>query len=322
MNTTGVCCIEFGRLEEQTVLMVRSLRKFGGSYANIPMIAVIGRQGAPLRSKTINELNQLDVRIVVADGTANPAPWLNYGNKAAAVITAERLALTDYITWFDSDILVVSQPNILPPSDANLALALIETPPLVTPDDFTHLPYWRKVCDLFNVSFDGLPWVRWNTIEMKPNFNSGLFSWFRNSGFAEAYVNAFTTLLDSRLAQWNGEWFTVDQIILTPLSAKFSWVPISPQDHAFCPTDLIAAGVAPDLSGVNVIHYSTALTGPLKNEFRNRLTTASPEAAGWLEDQRIYLGKPSAFQKFVAKALRLLRGLRYRLYNVKTRKIK
>lgn len=109
--TTGVCCVEYGRLEEQTVLMVRSLRAFGGSLAHMPVIAVIGRRGAPLRPETTAELKRLGVRIVRADRGSNPASWFNYGNKAAAVVTADSLAQTDQVTWLDSDMVFMGEPT-------------------------------------------------------------------------------------------------------------------------------------------------------------------------------------------------------------------
>src|ERR1043165_4311671 len=109
-DITAVCCVEFGRLEEQTILMVRSLREFGGAFASIPVLAVIGRRGAPLRKATIEEFRRLGVRVVKSKAADNPATWLNYANKVAAVATAEALAETSQITWFDSDIFVLQEP--------------------------------------------------------------------------------------------------------------------------------------------------------------------------------------------------------------------
>lgn len=319
-NTTGVCCVEFGRLEEQTVLMVRSLRAFGGSLAHIPVIAVVGRLGAPLRHRTVQELELLGVKLVRAASWTNPAPWFNYSNKAAAVITADRIAKTNQVTWLDSDMLFISEPETITlRSGEDLCAPLIHTPPVVSPDDRRHVEYWRAVCSLFDVDFDELPWVTWRDRQIKPNFNSGVFTWRRASGFAEKYHSAFSKLLRSRLAQHSGEFFTIDQIILTPLTQGLRWRGIDQSDHAFSPTDLILNGTAPALAGVTLLHYSTALTGSESDEMKRRIREAAPQFFRWLELQHFDAGPTRASTYAVATMLRLVRGMRYRVHSWRVR---
>ena len=45
--------------------------------------------------------------------SSNPAPWLNYANKIAAVTTAEALADTGQIAWLDSDIFILREAQRL-----------------------------------------------------------------------------------------------------------------------------------------------------------------------------------------------------------------
>lgn len=77
-DLTLVCCIEHGRLESQTLLMIRSLRAFGMELAQLPVIAVVGRIGAPLSADTVQELKKLRVQLVYSPHHENPFPWFNY----------------------------------------------------------------------------------------------------------------------------------------------------------------------------------------------------------------------------------------------------
>ena len=55
-DITFVCCVESGSLESQTIRMVESLRRYGGKFANAPVIAVTPRFGAPLSKATLQVL--------------------------------------------------------------------------------------------------------------------------------------------------------------------------------------------------------------------------------------------------------------------------
>jgi len=313
--TTGVCCVEFGRLEQQTILMVRSLRAFGGTLSGIPVIAVVGRPGVALRSSTIQELHKLGVRIVRADRGTNPATWLNYGNKAAAVLMANKLAETDQVTWLDSDMVFMGEPTgIVLTGEEDLAVAPIDNPPAVYTDDDAHAGYWRKVCSLFEVKFEDVPWVEFNGRKLKLNCNSGVFTWRRSSNFAYRYNAAFARLLHSRIAQKSGEFFTIDQVILTPLAIDLNWKVISPEDHSFSPSAFFEYGTAPSLEGVRLLHYSTAFNGPFRSEIERRIAHANPDFHQWLMSQQFQDDVIRWRDRALANTLRVFRGMRYRAF--------
>ena len=61
MKTTFVCCVESGWLETQTIRLVESLRKFGGTFSQEPVIAVTPRFGPPLSKRTHAQFRELGV---------------------------------------------------------------------------------------------------------------------------------------------------------------------------------------------------------------------------------------------------------------------
>jgi hypothetical protein len=322
-DLTVVCCIEFGRLEEQTVLMVRSLRAFGGAFAGVPVIAVIGRFGAPLRRGTRAELERLGVRIVRARQSDNPATWLNYANKIAAVRLADRVAETSQIAWFDSDMFVLQEPGGIQLADnEDIAAQCHHLPPAVLEGDSAHVQYWSRVCALYGVDFADVPWTQAadHLPKQKLNFTSGLFTWRRGSRFAERYWESVRQLLDARIAQSSGEFFTADQVVFTPLIVRdqLRWKSLGIADHSIVLGPFLSSGKrdVPDLSAARVLHYSNALSAPFRPLMVQLLAREVPDFHRWLErqEQDLDLGPAPMSSRGLAAVLRAARGLRYQLY--------
>ena len=301
--------------------MVRTLRAFGGKFAQVPVIAVIGRAGPPLRQGTRSELERLGVRIVRADPSSNPATWLNYANKIAAVATADRLAETGQIAWFDSDMFILKEPaGILLGDGQDLAAQCHPWPPAVLDGDATHVGFWTKLCHLFDVDFSDVPWTR--AAEHLPlqklNFTSGLFTWRRGQGFAEMYAEGVRRLLGARIAQVTGEFFTVDQVVFTPLivRAGLRWRPLSIADHSIVLGSFLEKNGcdAPCFDEARVLHYSNSFASPFRKLMEDRLECQVPAFWRWLDDQRLDLGAMPPLSAALARMLRSIRGARYRMY--------
>ena len=321
LDLTIVCCVELGRLEEQTILMVRSLRRFGGRLANPPVIAVVGRRGPALRPATLSEFERLRVRVVHAQPADNPAPWLNYANKVAGVVVADRIAQTAQIAWFDSDMFVLAEPSGLLLRDGeDLAAQCHPLPPARLEGDTTHDDYWTRVCALFGVTLTDVEWIAGadGVAGQQLNFTSGLFAWRRGSGFAGRYREAFQTLLASRIAQRSGEFFTADQVVLTPIVTKYrmAWRNLSVEDHSIVLGEFLArrSSLLPDFGKARVLHYSDAFAAPFRAQMEDRLKQQAPDFARWLSDQRVHLGAMPVRSRLAKRLYAVARGLRYRRF--------
>ena len=326
-DLTIVCCVEFGRLEDQTVLMVRSLRAFGGALADVPVLAVIGRSGAPLRKRTREEFERLGVQLVRAEASSNPAPWLNYANKIAAVTTADMLAGTGQVAWLDSDIFILRAPTglLLNPGE-DLAARCHFLPPAVLEGDEGQVSYWTAICSLFGVDFADVPWVEGTEgfPRQKLSFNSGVFTWRRGSGFADLYADGVKRLLEARIAQRSGEFFTVDQVVFTPLIAanRLKWRNLSRDDHCLLMGGFLEAGTAAPLNDVRLLHYSNSFAAPSRALMERKLAREVPQFWSWLQQQRLELGNAPWPSNLLASSLRAARGLRYRLYDRSTVRVR
>lgn len=279
-----ICAIEAGRIEAQTLLMLRSLRRFGGALAKAPVTAFQGRRGAPLAAGTRQALDELGATYVYRPDL-NRAPWFNYSNKIAAVTYAEAHFDTPWRLWLDSDVLFLDSPGFA--QDAALEEADFHArfecmPPAVTTDAATHSAYWTRLCALDGVEFDSLPLHDLNipATRMKPLFNSGVFLWRAGTGFASAYADSYYRLLDARIApRGMGPWFA-DQLVLTPVleRLKLRWRMLGAEDHLMLFAHTLGH---PDLRAVmpraNLVHYSRARTPPHKDDFDRLVLGRRPE---------------------------------------------
>lgn len=321
-----VCCIEHGRLEAQTVLMLRSLRRFGGALRDAPVLAVIGRRGMPLRPITRAALSELGVDLCTAEPGDNPAAWFNYSNKVAAVLVAERRATTRTVVWLDSDVLVVREPaGLRLRDDEDFAARSEVLPPAVHEGSRRNEAYWVALCRLLGTEYESIPWIDRGDRRARQRmyFNSGVFAWRRGSAFAPAYADAFRRLLGSRLAQADGSFFTADQVVLAPvvIRERLRWRHLDHRDHHMIFQGLLDGPMAaPHMGNSALLHYSGSLRPPHRQRFLARLGDELPELAAWLEEQEPLADPGPARwpQGALAAALRIERGLRWRLYERRT----
>src|SRR4028119_236453 len=92
-STTVVFCIESGYFESQTLLAIESLRRFGGSMANAPVLAITPRFGPSLTRQTLQRLDELEVTYIRRD-LRHSLSWYGFMNKPIAVLLAEEYTST------------------------------------------------------------------------------------------------------------------------------------------------------------------------------------------------------------------------------------
>jgi hypothetical protein len=317
---TFVSCIERGRLEDETILMLETLRRNGGALANSRALVVVGRRGAPLADSTKKALSRLNAELIY-DRTINPAPWFNYANKLVACTIAQRLATTPLVAWLDSDVLIAAEPiGLLLKADEDFAGRCEFLPPAMHKGDPVNVPYWQKLCALVGVRPDQLPFVRMEhlDLDMRLNFNSGVFVWRKSSTFAKAYFDTFVALLKSRLAQHDGNFFTADQVIIAPIliAQNLRWKHLDLVDHHMVFQGMIdGTGAAPDMSKSSVIHYSRSLTPPYRDRFLARLEAELPAVHAMVTSaSSLDRASEGSAAHAMATLLKAYRGARWRLY--------
>ena len=101
---TYVCCIEHGRLEQQTLTMIASLRAFGGSLGQGRILCVIGRKGAALSPHTREALHSLGAELAVWSAA-------NAGISGVVGTLALSPGSRSHLRISPSDLLMTSEPR-------------------------------------------------------------------------------------------------------------------------------------------------------------------------------------------------------------------
>lgn len=215
-ETTIVTCIEAGGLEPQVVLLARSLRTFGGRYADLPIVAVKPRAGPGVSRATLRTLKELDVRYV--DRPLNVATsWWAHANKPAALNWADREADTPNVTWIDSDMLVLREPDAFaPPAACDFIARAGEAFDVASDGVDAKAAFWRAVCADQGLAFDDFPTITSfpDRKPIKAYWQAGLFTFKRGGAFPQAYERAMAGLLRGSVGSRYAGVYHTDQVAL------------------------------------------------------------------------------------------------------------
>ena len=144
-----VICTE-RHFEKKSLLLVRSLRHFGGALgANSPIISYSPRQKAAPSDDVIRQLAALDVQLVF-DVSNSRWPDYPFANKVVACAHAEQNLNVDVVVWLDSDQIVLREPGALqlsPDIDAAARPVSFKNIGFGSDDDASY-SYWMKLYEI------------------------------------------------------------------------------------------------------------------------------------------------------------------------------
>lgn len=289
-NITFVCCVESGWLESQTVRLVESLRRFGGRFADAPLIAATPRFGPPISKNTVAVFRQHGVQHIRTNA-AHPYAWFNFYNKPLALLAAEEYVRTSSIGWLDSDLLIVGEPAelLLGPGEDFLAFPSEQKEMgTVGPGD-PFEDYWRASCEVAGIDMDALPWVTTAQTQerIRLYFNGGLFVYRRGTGFAKEYERLTRALLDSRVgtaAKGYGLGFKeMVSIGFAAIRLGMNWRAL-PYSHNYP----MLSQTFKDwysleaLTHARIVHWHDSMWPPFWDTFLSCMRDAHPGVASWL----------------------------------------
>ncbi|WP_152343682.1 glycosyltransferase family 2 protein [Afipia birgiae] len=317
-SMTVVVCVESGLLEPLTVRMVDSLRRFGGRFANLEVVAVTPRMTPPLARETRRRMAELGIKHLQVSPN-NPYSWHHYMNKAEAIAAVEDRVTTEAIAWVDSDILFTREPNgleLLPGVDF-LASApdagVIGSRGVTDPND----PFWQRSAELIGKDADDLPWLQTGDgHRIRFYWNAGLYVYRRKARFGREFLADFKTFLDRRVARTHSQVHFMDQVVLglTVVRLGLAWRALPDSSNfpvcSFLPENYDGAKVA----DVSVLHFHDSMNPELWDKLLSTLAPAHPLVHQWLAPQGPVVPHPSVISSLARESLRIARGLERRFY--------
>jgi hypothetical protein len=313
-DTTIVLCVEAGGLEQQAVLLVQSIRNWGGRFAKAPIVAVQPRLGPSVDKRTLTFFRRNQVEFVRRSSPLH-ATWRSSLNKSKALSYVERAAKTETVTWLDTDVFVVSEPDglALSPDEDFAAMPCRDSYHSTTGPGHRNEAYWQTLCDLFGIDIETMGWltVLPEQYQIRTYWQAGVFSYRRSFHLGHVHYEAFCRLLESRISHNTSGIFHYDQTSLTfavhlaglrSRALHFDHnLDVNPSDKPFSvPTERIAAA--------KVIHYHNFMwpndyprflqeLRPVRDEVRQML-----EKHGPLDKQLVRFHRRvliSAFRRYI-----------------------
>ena len=318
-RATICCCIERGRLEAQTLLMLEGLRRNGGPLGASRVLAIVPRRGVKPSASTVSGLRSLGVEL--HEGShLNRMTWYNLYNKIVAVQVAEEIATTPVIIWLDSDVIIADTLHELGvANDCDFAARREWLVPAVFVGDDASTHYWKRASEIVGVNWEKFPRLPADGPD-RPQwllFNSGVYAYRRGLGFVETYGEITRKLMKARLALPDGNFWLNEQNSLTlavvKLGLRYSELPRS-EHHMVFQGFIDGPGAAPPVDSARLIHYSGSMYPEHWPRFMARLRRERPALHEWLYpkgpiDQVKVPRTPGML------ARKISRNLRYRLFS-------
>ncbi len=191
-------CVEHGRLESEAILLVESLRAWGGSCADAPVYAFAPRREFRPDQASIERLEALDVTLVeepLVDRFADTPTF----NKVAVSSWAERELDHETLVFTDTDSVFLGEPTELVEGDWVAAARPVDRRIAGSRGKGKGEPYWQKMYAELGV--EGRPFVRTTVgqMEIRAYWNSGLIAARRSAGLFTAWEDALIRLHDANL---------------------------------------------------------------------------------------------------------------------------
>ena len=325
-DITFVCCVESGFLESQTVIMIESLRRNGGVYKDLPVVAITPRIGPPLSKSTRKKFDNLNVTYK-SFRPENKFSWKAFLNKHYSMAKAEEICESEFLCWLDSDLLFIGEPSNL----------LLETGEDFTacPSDLAGAscgindpmdPYWKEVCSIFRINIESLPWVQAfvEKKEMRFYFNSGIFMYRRKTQLSRQHLENTIKFFEAKISsKITGSFFTQQILGLTVHQMGLNWK-ILPHSHNYgTGAKMLRQWIDSEgnknsayeaLKESKVLHYHNALWPKHYDQLCSVLEKVLPEETKWIQEKGPLVNSAPFIWRAVGRILRASRSKKERKY--------
>ncbi len=198
MSIAFIACVEPGNLENQGILLFRSIRKYGGRYRNASIYSFQPRQTPPLAQETLKIFDQLGVvhntEILNTEYTYHPN-----ANKILSSARAEEILDEDILVHIDSDTVIINEPCELELSGGIIATVRPVdrkrwgSSGVKDPND----TYWRKLYKICGAPETPFIYSTVDQQRIRAYWNGGLIAVRRTEGLFQRWREDFRILIET-----------------------------------------------------------------------------------------------------------------------------
>jgi hypothetical protein len=195
MSIAFVACVEPGILEDQTMLLCRSIRRYGGRYAGTPIYTFQPRRGPGISAATLRAFENLRVTHIAELLNADFDDYA-VGNKVFVCARAEERLSEETLVFFDSDTILTGEPaDLVLGDEIDAAVRPADSVLNSTGPGHQNEDYWRRVWDHFGLSHH--PFVETELgRRVRAYFSSGLVAVRRAAGLFSQWKADFLRIAD------------------------------------------------------------------------------------------------------------------------------
>ena len=189
-------CVERGRLESEALLLIESLRAWGGAWADAPVYAFAPRPGHHPEPQTIERIEGLGATFVGEPLVERFEEYPTF-NKVAVAAWAERELDHEVLVFTDTDAVFTGAPEELATGDWLVAARPVDRRIAGSKGKGKGEPYWQRMYEALGVRSE--PFVRTavGQMEIRAYWNSGLIAARRSAGLFVAWEQALAHLFDT-----------------------------------------------------------------------------------------------------------------------------
>lgn len=280
-------CVERGRLETEAMLLLESLRRWGGAVAEAPVYAFAPRPGHEPEAATVERLEALGTTYVTEPLVDRFADIPTF-NKVSVSAWAERELDHETLVFTDTDAVFVNEPTELLGGDWLVAVRPVDRRIAGSRGKGKNEPFWRKMYAELDVKAAPFVETTVGLMRIRAYWNSGLVAARRSSGVFGAWERALHRLFDAEIVQKRWPQF-MDQLSLAGVTAdlgdRLTMLPDTynyPLRHR---SGLVPAARDLDLEEIVHLHYRLWLHMPDALALVNPPFDAAGERYRWLDER-------------------------------------
>jgi hypothetical protein len=196
MSIAFIACVESGNLENQALLLFRSIRKYAGRFKESPIYSFQPRNGPPLNKNTIKAFEELCVE--------HNTELLNthydhypIGNKIFASARAEEIKKEDILVFLDTDTVILNEPADFDiPADIAVAVRPVDSKNngSTGPED-SNDSYWQRLYSICGVPEGQYVTTTIDNRRIRAFWNSGLIAVRRSECLFQQWKDNFIKLM-------------------------------------------------------------------------------------------------------------------------------
>jgi hypothetical protein len=192
-------CVEHGRLENESLLLVESIRRWGGRAAEAPIYAFSPRPDFQPETATVERLKELGVDHITESLIPELPGGLPTFNKVFVSAWAERELAHETLVFTDTDAVVTNEPTALLEGDWVAAARPVDRRIAGSRGKGKNEPYWRRMYEALGVTEEPYIETAVGQMHIRAYWNSGLLAARRSAGLFGAWERALKTLYDRDL---------------------------------------------------------------------------------------------------------------------------